>query len=149
MNTIYWNGLWIVHATKIPSSHELLMDYPCECEVCVTWTIHEPFQQIVFMNYSWSALGHLMFTDISWTVHELFCELFMIYSCICFIKRTWIFHEKVHENVALNDAWAYHELFQKTIKVHDVHKLSSCWCPWMFTNCSWKFITSESKIFDL
>ena len=36
----------------------------CECGIIVAWTMHKPSQQIVFMNYSWTALGHSMFTDV-------------------------------------------------------------------------------------
>ena len=54
-------------------AHGLLMWMPCLCDLNYSWTIPANSVHEFIMN----CLGHLMFKDISCTVHELLCELFM------------------------------------------------------------------------
>ena len=63
---LFMNYSWTVHVPFLKIVHEQIMNYTCSSwtihELTSSWIVHEPHQL--------HELGHFMFMDSSWIVHE-------------------------------------------------------------------------------
>ena len=118
-----------------------------------SWTVHVPSLKIVHELKQLHELGHFMFKDSSWTVHEL---VFMNSSCTILENYSWtIVHEIFTNSKFMNSKFMNSKFmnFSNFMNLASVHE-QFMYHPWkLFMNySSWsihEFKVHERKVHEL